>query len=80
MYYRNAEIASSAPQERKPAAASLRLVVTVGIPPVARATGTELPLLRSCSAICPNVVEIVGSILRVLTHKSALWIRHLLPV
>ena len=38
-----------APEERKPASASPRLMVAAGIAPVARATGTGLPLLGSCS-------------------------------
>ena len=52
-----------APEERKPAFASLRLRIAAGRFPVARATGTGLPLLRSYSSSCPNVTVICGSIL-----------------
>ena len=53
-----------APEERKPALASPRLTITAGIEPVARATGTGLPLLRSYTSSCPNVTVICGSILK----------------
>ncbi len=47
-----------APDERKPASASPRLMVTEGTVPVARATGTALPLLRSSAPGCSSVPDI----------------------
>ena len=41
---------NQAPEERQPASASPRLTVTEGDAPVAHATGTGLPLLRSCDS------------------------------
>ena len=51
-----------APEERQPASASPRLTVTEGIVPVARATGTALPLLRSCGGSVSSATDVGESV------------------
>ena len=59
-----------APEERKPAFASPKLTIAAGSEPVARATGTGLPLLRSYAPNCPNVTVVIRSILRARSHAT----------